>query len=401
MKKFLAATLSLLIVASGAVAPRAQSGRNRPAQTVDKSGDAGAKPSDADAGSADPSVVRSGDAQAETVEGDVVRVDTTLVTVPVSVRDRDGRYAPDLRREDFKLFEDGQEQRIAYFATVDQPFTVALVLDTSSSTDLRLEDMQRAAVAFVGQLKPQDRVMVVAFDDKVKVYAEPTSDRAELTKAIRRAKSGGSTRLYDAVDFVIKKRFQQIAGRKAVVLFTDGVDTASMKATYEGTVRLVEEQDALFYPVSYAEFGAGLRGIGPPTFPNGRGGGVIINGPFPGIGGSGGPSRVEVERGNAYLHELADRTGGRFYRGDSLSSISQAFEWVAEELRRQYSLGYYPIRAGQEGQRRRIKVSVNRANLVVLSRDSYIYTQKKAAEKESDGRKPTQPDSQKNLIGGR
>lgn len=373
MKQLFVTALCLFLSLGGAVASSAQSGRKRPAQVVGSGADktTGTPAPDADA--------QSGPQIEEEVD-EVVRVDSTLVTVPVSVRDRNGRYAPDLSREDFHIFEEGVEQRIAYFATVDQPFTVALVLDTSGSTDLRLEDMQAAAIAFVSRLKPEDRVLVIAFDDSIDVLAEPTNDREKLAKAIRRAHSGGGTRLYDAVEFVINKRLKNITGRKAVVLFTDGVDTTSRRATYQSTVRQAEELDALIYPVSYAALGARVPGMTPPTFPSpGGGGGVIFGSP----GGRRGASSAEYAVGEAYLNELARNTGGRFYRGDSLSNIAQGFEWIAEELRRQYSLGYYPKAAAQEGQRRRIKVNVNRPGLVVLSRDSYIYSRKKPDAKET------------------
>jgi VWFA-related protein len=335
---------------------------------------------------------QSGTQQGETVEGDVVRVNTTLVTVPVSVRDRAGRYAPDLARGDFHIFEDGVEQQIAYFAAVDQPFTVALVIDTSGSTNFRLEDIQDAAIAFVNQLKPADRVLVVSFDEDIRVQAEPTSDRAALTKAIRRTRTGGGTRLYDAVDFVIKERLRKIEGRKAVVLFTDGVDTTSRRASYESTLREAEELDALIYPVSYNTSRGSTRGGGPMQLPlpGGRGG-IILGLPFPRSGtngpiGGGGPTDRDLRRADAYLHALANATGGRLYNGDSVLGLSQAFAWVAEELRRQYSLGYYPKAAGQAGQRRKLKVSVNRPELVVLARDSYIYSPQKPAATQTDGR---------------
>lgn len=348
----------------------------------------------------------------EEVEGDVLRVDTTLVTVPVNVKDRNGRYIPDLGRDDFHIFEDGIEQKISYFAAVDHPFTVALVMDTSRSTNFKLEDIQAAAIAFVNQLKSEDRVMVVSFDDRINVLTEPTNDRAELTRAIRRTRTGGGTRLYDAVDMVIK-RLKQVEGRKAMVLFTDGVDTESRRATYESTLRLAEEQDALAYPVAYdTDSGMGPMGGGQQRLPlpGGRGG-ISIGIPFPrmpmpGPGGGGipgrggGPRSDESRRGGAYLRELAQRTGGRFHNGDTLSGISQAFALIAEELRRQYSLGYYPkTSASAEQQRRQIKVRVNQPNLVVTARDSYIYSQKKAASTETNEQPPsTKPVSQGNQV---
>src|SRR5205085_2672001 len=107
---------------------------------------------------------------------------------------------------------------------VEQPFTVALVIDTSGSTRFKMEEMQDAAIAFLDQLRPNDRVVVVSFDDDVRVLSEPTSDRSVLRAAIRRTRTGDGTRLYDAVDLVIRQHLSRVQGRKAIVLFTDGVD---------------------------------------------------------------------------------------------------------------------------------------------------------------------------------
>ena len=388
------------MLASCAGAIRAQSGRNRSVPTEGRQGDA-AKPSVDDAKGGESTGPSGSEAQAEVVEGDVVRVETSLVTIPVTVRDRGGRYAPDLRREDFRVFEDGVEQRVAYFATVDQPFTVALLLDTSGSTDFSLPEMQRAASAFVEQLKPADRVTVISFDDRISVLCEPTSDRAVLSRAIRRANTGGGTRLYDAVEFTLKKRLSQIQGRKAIVLLTDGVDTTS-HASYDGSLRLAEESDAIVYPVSYGGFRGGTPGVlGQPQPRISLPGGITIGGSR-GPVGAGGPTAADYARGDAYLNGLALRTGGRVYRSNSVVNISQAFAWVAEELRRQYSLGYYPKAAGKNGERRQIKVQVAQPNLAVQARDSYVYSQKKAEGQESGGEKSGGPESpRRNLHGSR
>jgi len=112
----------------------------------------------------------------ELSEGDVLRVDTTLVTVPVSVLDRQGRFIPNLKREDFTLLENGNEQSIAFFETAEKPFTVALVLDTSASTQFKLSEIKAAALEFAKQLRPQDRVLVVTFNSEVLLLTEPTND---------------------------------------------------------------------------------------------------------------------------------------------------------------------------------------------------------------------------------
>ena len=311
----------------------------------------------------------------ETVEGDVIRFDTSLVTVPVTVLDRYGRYVPLLRREQFRILENSVEQKIAYFATTDSPFSVVLLIDTSGSTEFRLEDIQKAAIDFVDKLKPSDSVMVMSFDDRIEVQCKATTDREVIYKAIRRTRTGGGTRLYDAVDDILKKQLATIPGRKAVVLFTDGVDTTSHRASYESTLRLAEESDAPIYSVDYDTSG-GVNNIGLPI-PGGHGTILGLPLPSPGIPGTtGGSMPGDYRKAVRYLHALADGTGGRFYSGDSMFGIGQAFTWIAEELGRQYSLGYYPTTAGKEGERRQIKVKVTEADLVVKSRDSYIYSEK-------------------------
>src|SRR4030095_1191715 len=188
----------------------------------------------------------------EVGEGDVVRIETNLVTVPVSVSDRQGRFVPDLRREDFKVFENGNEQPIAYFESSEKPFTVALVLDMSASTHFHLWEIKAAATAFAKQLRPQDRVLVVTFSDQVLLLTEATNNLEVVTAVIEQnARGGDSTRLYDAIDLVINERLNKIPGRKAIVLFTDGVDTSSYLATYESTLQQAEELDALVYPIQY------------------------------------------------------------------------------------------------------------------------------------------------------
>ncbi|HEY0723128.1 MAG TPA: VWA domain-containing protein, partial [Pyrinomonadaceae bacterium] len=193
----------------------------------------------------DPTVA----APEEVDAGDVVRVSTTLVTIPVSVMDRDGRYVPNLQKEEFRIWEDGVEQEVAFFQSVDKPFSVVLMLDTSPSTQFRLEDIQDAAISFVNQLRSDDKVMVVSFNDDIKILSEFTTDRSKLQRAIQRSKTDDGTRLYDAVDMVINQQLSRVQGRKAIVLFTDGVDTTSRRASYDSNIMDAQELDALIYPV--------------------------------------------------------------------------------------------------------------------------------------------------------
>jgi VWFA-related protein len=315
-----------------------------------------------------PPVLRSGgtyqgEAQTAKVNGsndidedNVVRVSTSLITVPAVVMDRNGRYIPNLRKEDFHIYEDGVEQSVAYFASVERPFTVALMLDVSGSTQSQLSQIRAAANTFVSRLRANDRMMAITFDGQIHVLTE-----AEDVSTIRRSKLHipavtDGTVLYDAVDFALK-RMAQIPGRKAIVLMTDGVDQNSA-ATLKKTIDGIAEQDVLVYTVQYNTL---------PQLPQRLS--QIKNE----------KARRKVQerlmKGYAisepYLRKLAEKTGGRFYRADDLSDVGPAFESITSELGVQYSLGYYPKQRSGAGAERGIKVRVRYPNMVVRARDSY------------------------------
>jgi VWFA-related protein len=298
-------------------------------------------------------------------DSDVVKVETDLVTIPVSVYDRNGLYIPGLLAKDFRIFEDGKEQQIAYFGTSDKPFTVVLLLDTSPSTSYKIEEIRAAARAFVDQLKPADQVLVISFDSGVHVHGEMTSDRQAIYRSIDKANFGGGTSLYDAVDVALRKQLAKIDGRKAIVLFTDGVDTSSRRS-YDFTLDEAEESESLIFPIYYNTFF--------DTQSDG-GLGTINGGMIPKVNNSvvRGTSSEEYALGRRYLEDLAAYTGGRVFRPESTpGGLTAAFEGIAEELRRQYNIGYIPTDEGKPGQRKQIKVRVSRPNLVVRNRDSYI-----------------------------
>src|SRR6266478_10102848 len=295
-------------------------------------------------------------APSEVDAGDVVRVSTSLISVPAVVMDRNGRYIPNLKKEDFRIFEDGVEQSVAYFASVERPFTVALMLDVSGSTQSQLSQIREAANTFVSRLRTNDRMMAITFDGQIHVLTE-----AEEVSVIRRSKLHipavtDGTVLYDAVDFTLK-RMAQISGRKAIVLMTDGVDQNSA-ATLKKTMDGLAEQDVLIYTVQYNTL---------PQLPQRLS--QIKNE----------KARRKVQerlmKGYAtsepYLRTLAEKTGGRFYKADDLSDVGPAFEAITSELGVQYSLGYYPKQNSGAGAERGIKVRVRYPNLVVRARDSY------------------------------
>src|ERR1041384_7062653 len=181
---------------------------------------------------------------------ETLKTDTDLVTVPLIANDSNGTYITDLRQEEFAIQEDGVQQQIAFFGKVAAPFHVVLMLDTSSSTEDKLRDIQQAAFTFVQQLHDADKVKVISFDDSVRDLNDFTSDREILRAAIYKTRSGQGTKVYDAVDLALNT-IRKIRGRKAIVIFTDGMDWHSDSATYDGTLRGLDEEGVVVYPIRY------------------------------------------------------------------------------------------------------------------------------------------------------
>jgi VWFA-related protein len=342
---------------------------------------AGVSPSSS-TGTSDNSAASTG--PEEVSEGDIVKVNTSLVTVPVSVLDRQGRFVPNLQRDDFRILDNGVEQSIAYFEPAEKPFTVALLLDTSASTHFHMQEIREAAMAFAKQLRPQDRMLVVTFNDEVLLLTpNATNDLDTVQNLIDEyANTGSSTRLYDAVHLTIRERLNQIKGRKAIVLFTDGVDTSSQQASYQTTLREAEELDALIYPIQYntEDYARSMQGGGNTvtvvTTTHGIFGSKTSQQTYNVPANNGmpmpGTSKADYDRADKYLHALADETGGRLYQANDTKQLADSFSRIAEELRRQYSLGYYPKSDNaDDNARREIKVRVKRSDLAVKARDSY------------------------------
>jgi len=310
-------------------------------------------------------------------DNSVIRVETNLVTMPVSVLDREGRYVAGLQQRDFQLFENGVEQKLDFFQSVEQPFTVCLLIDVSPSTQFQMDEIQNAALTFIDQLRPNDRVMVIAFDENVHFLSPPTNDRYRLRSAIRNLAFGDGTGLYEAVDYALNQQLNRIQGRKAVVLFSDGVDTTSRRATYQSTVADTEEVDTMIYTIRY-DTSQDMGGYNQPqqrqqqrrvTIADILAG--IISGAT--IGNSpGGASLREYELGQRYLETISQKSGGRKFEASSNMNLNAAFSGIAEELRRQYSIGYYPDNPGKVGERKQIKIRVARQNVVVRAKNTYI-----------------------------
>ena len=343
---------------------------------------------------------QNADENAEADDSEVISVATGVVSIPVKVLDRSGRFIGGLTKENFKVFEDNAEQEIEYFSNEQEPFTVALVLDMSYSAKFKAEEIQTAALAFINQLRPSDKVMVVSFDEEIYVHCEPTSDRKTLQTAIKSTKISYGTSLYDAMDLVINQKLRKYSGRKAIVLFSDGVDTTSKNVFEMRNLSDALESDALIYPIQYDTFKEVQAMKNKPIVQQPKIPSPIpskdknpLPFPFPtsgGVGGGGGVGSMEAkgttveeyEKADLYLNELANRTGGRLYKASTIANLSDAFSKIASELREYYSIGYTPKDETAVGQKHKIKVRVDRDGVVVKTRDSYVLGEKNKESKQ-------------------
>lgn len=307
---------------------------------------------------------------------DTISIDTNLISVPVIVSDRDNRYVPDLKVEAFRLFDNQMEQRIIYFDTGEEPLNVVLMLDTSLSTSGVLDDIRKAAKDFLKALRPQDRAMIVTFDWQFQKLSDLTSNRKQLDDGIKHAKAGRypGTVLNDALMDVSKNVLQPIRGRKAIILLSDGEDVGSV-VNPDDLIRAQSEGDAMIYSIYYQPemqrlFGPGHRGGGPPgggRFPFHHAATQRPGGPR----GRGGPPWKGGNEGIDLMETLAEVTGGRFYEGET-KKLKETFALIAEELRHQYRLGFYPEDLKRDGSVHALQVKVTLQNVSVRSRHEYV-----------------------------
>ncbi len=291
--------------------------------------------------------------------GQTLKVQTSLVNVFATVRDKHGAIISDLKQEDFKISEDGQEQKVAYFAKeADLPITLGMLMDTSGSMDRLLSAEQDAAVRFLKEvMRPKDEGMVMSFDLDVDLLADFTEDTSVLAHAIRRTvintagglgpvtpgtipNSGvGGTHLYDAIYLACHDQLASEAGRKAVIIMTDAEDEGSQLSLQQG-IESAQRADAVIHVLLIADEGAFF----------GRG--------------------MDYE-GGSVAKKMADDTGGRVIDVHNEKTLEKAFDEISEELRSQYVLGYYPTNTKRDGTFRKIHVDVDRPDTKVLARKGY------------------------------
>ena len=301
---------------------------------------------------------------------DTITIDTNLISVPVIVSDRDNRYVANLKVESFHLFDNQVEQKISYFDTGEEPLNVVLMLDTSLSTSGVLDDIKKAAREFLKDLRPQDRAMIVTFDWEIKKLSDLTDNRKQLEDAVKHAKVGkyAGTLLNDALMDVATHVLQPIRGRKAIILLSDGEDHGSVTNAND-LLTAESEADAMIYSIYYRP--EMQRMFGMP----GRGGFPGRRHPFHhAMPQWPGPRQGRPRRGNEgfeLMQKLAEVTGGRFYQGET-KELKETFALIAEELRHQYRLGFYPEALKRDGEVHALLVKVNLPDVSVRSRHEYL-----------------------------
>jgi len=271
------------------------------------------------------------------------RTGTKIVPLYVTVTDHEKRLVPDLVAEDFAIFEDGQPRQMAVFEKEILPITVVVMLDTSGSMTLAIDEVKAGAEQFLLRLLPEDRAMVGAFNDKIE-FAQSTftNDRDSLVADLKELDWGNPTRLYDAIAASMDQ-LRSIEGRKVVLVFTDGEDTASSI----GGGKVVDRARAE---------GVMIYGIGMET--------TMMGG------------RVRT-RPDRVLKKLAEETGGGYFEPKRREELDSAFTRIAQELHSQYVLGFSPERL--DGKMHKLEVRVNKPGMTARARKSYIATQEAAS----------------------
>jgi len=315
--------------------------------------------------------------------GYALKVNVDWVYVNASVRDRyTNRAVPNLMKQDFEVYEEGSLQKIEQFESTEAPFSLLLLLDVSGSTKSYMGMIKDAAVQFIEEIKTNDRIAVSTFNSRTRLVQDFTNDRAKARSAIGHIRSGGGTAFYDALDISVREYLNSVEGRKAIVVFSDGVDNqltgdfgSGSRTTFPDLYREVQEADTLIYTIfldtegqhGMSRGGRRRGGLG------GILGDIIFKGPSVGIPGGGGWGQDEAyAQARRELELIADQTGGRMYAPKTANDLFHIYTEVANDLRVQYTIGYQSQNSANDGQWREIEVTIiNRPDLAVRARRGY------------------------------
>jgi Ca-activated chloride channel homolog len=275
-------------------------------------------------------------------QGQRIRSGIELVSLSVTATDGQAKYVTDLTEEEFEVFEDGAKQKLTFFSKIQQPISLALLLDTSASMDERMGIAQEAAVGFAKQLHKDDQAEVIDFDSQVRVLAEFTNDAAALEKAIRSTTPNGSTSLYNALYIALKELKRTKAAttdirRQAIVLLSDGDDTSSL-IEFDQVLDLAKRSEVVIYAI-------GLR--------------------------AGEIGRREFKEAEFVLKQLATETGGRAFFVTDARELAKIYQGIWDEMSSQYAIAYSSGNPKRDGAWRRIQVRLLRPNVTARTKQGY------------------------------
>ena len=312
-------------------------------------------------------------ANAQGDQDDVLKVNTALVQLNVGVVDKQGRAITNLSRNDFSVYEDDVLQSITDFEPTAAPFSLVLLLDMSGSTQTFRPTLKQAAYRFLDALGPEDRVAVIAFNDKVKTLANFTTDRKKVGKSIEYAEGKGETHFYEALRFALEQLAKEGKRRKAIIVLTDGIDTELRKQDRDSAASAHTNEEAL------ASVKPNASGTLNSVLSLADRQGVTI---YPLALPSGDPKRlpfVEPVQAAIYgsararLQTLADRTGGRLNDIKRLEDMGTLYAGIAADLRTLYTVFYSPKNTNaQAGRWRAIRIEVSYAELIAHTRPGYF-----------------------------
>ncbi len=291
-------------------------------------------------------------AEPEINPGDVISVDTTEVMLPVSVRDANGQFASDLKRQDFRVFEDGREQPLNDLALRQVPVDVVLMVDASSSVASNLDDFRRAAEGFAARLAADDRISLIKFDDRIQLLQDWTQSRFQLRRALTRIEPGMFTRFNDALTLAAQQQLGSSKSRRAVIVLSDGIDSGR-GISLEAAFRALLEAQVVVYVVSNTEIARATKLSELDSLLGGTDSTVRFN-----------QLRIDdlreglrvLDKSEEHLAQLTTATGGRLYKPHSFQTLEATYAEVAEELRHQYALYYTPLNRARDGSFRRVRV---------------------------------------------
>jgi VWFA-related protein len=305
----------------------------------------------------------------EIEDDEVIKVSTTEVLLPVTVRDAAGRLVTTLERKDFQVWEDGREQPLSDLRLRRVPVDVLLMVDASSSVASRLEDFRRAVEEFVALLAPDDRVSLLKFDDRVELLQDWTASRVQLRRSLRRVTPGMFTRFHDALYLAAREQFKDARRRHAVVVLTDGIDSGRGHASLEMALAALLEAGASVYAISNTEIERARKRAELDTLQSEPLSTQRFNQLR--IGDLRESLRV-LGASERNLANLTEATGGRLFKPQSFAALDSVYAEVAEELRHQYALYYMPLDKTRDGKFRRVQVKTSDPALRLTARIGYF-----------------------------